>query len=222
MNTLFLFKIQLIIEALRLICYASLVSPDEISSKNVEDLQRRVIGYCGFEATTDLIGLEKSGLFDNNSSFFSKLNFKQKPKFHDIDNTLHCIVQQPRGQPLIQDINRGYDGYVPILHRLVQHGLRGNWEKGCPVNKLLNKMKVPHEIHGDAPLLESSNVQRKVLVFVIGGITQTEISLFAEMGKIIFKNRYDFHVGSTEITTGNELIKAVCPCVASKSVKGRL
>lgn len=209
-----------VVEALRLLCFASLVSPDEINAKTVEDIQRRVIGYCGFEATTDLIQLEKSGLFDNDSRFFSKLSFKQKPKFHEIDETLHLLVNTK--DTSVQDINKGYDGYVPILHRLVQHGLRGMWEKGTPIEKLLNKMKIPHAIDGKPLQLENTNIQRKVLVFVIGGVTQTEISLFAEMGKTLFKNRYDFHVGSTEIMTGNELIRSVCPCIASKSVKGRL
>ncbi|KAK8888953.1 Vacuolar protein-sorting-associated protein 33 [Tritrichomonas musculus] len=205
-----------IIEALRLLCFASLVSPDEISAKNVEDLQRRIIGYCGFEATSDLIGLEKSGLFSNDSSFFSKLNFKQTPKFKDLDSTLRLLVPS---QSSFQDINKGYDGYVPIMHRIVQSALFGDWEKGYPVDKLLNKMKIPHEISGTVPQTDTGIQTRKVLVFVIGGITQTEISLFNEMGKTIFKNRYEFHVGSTEITNGRELIESVCPCVAAKSVK---
>ena len=42
---------------------------NEISTKDVNDLQHQIIGHFGFKATTDFLGLEKSGLFDNDASF---------------------------------------------------------------------------------------------------------------------------------------------------------
>lgn len=213
-----LINVNCIVEALRLICYASLVSSDEISTNDVNDLQRQIIGHCGFKATTDFLGLEKSGLFDNDASFMSMIGFSKLPKFKEINKVFRNVDYKNTKEHLTgQDIDKGYNKYVPILHRIVQHGIRGDWENGSPVDRLLTMMRVnPHSVHGKIKD-EDANVKRKVLVFVIGGVTQTEISLFTEMGEKLYRNRIEFHVGSTEIITGNKLIKSVCPHVASKS-----
>lgn len=206
-----------LIEALRLLCFTSLVSSDTILTKTIEDFHRKIINQAGFESTKELIGLEKCGLFDNPSGFLSFIGIGHGPSFSDMNRVLNLVVSQNDSE-LITDIHNGYDGFVPIIHRFVQSGLRGGWKQGEPVEKLLSRLKIPHSVVGDPePQPDYLDKPRKVLVFIIGGVTSTEISLFSEMGTKLFRGRYDFHVGSTNITNGKKLIKSICPSISDKS-----
>ncbi|OHT08758.1 Sec1 family protein [Tritrichomonas foetus] len=211
-----------LIEALRLLCFASIAGSSNIPPKVVEEVQQKIINQCGFSATQDLISLEKAGLLTCETGMFSNISFKSKVTIKDINSALNVLVAHESNDndddKQNQDIQNGYDGYVPIIHRLVQHALRGKWVQGSQTTKLMNKLGIPYKVVGNPEQAEDKiNKPRKVLVFVIGGVTPTEICLFNEMSKVLFRDKYEFHVGTTNVTNGQKLIKSICPVIAEKS-----
>ena len=204
-----------IVEALRLLCLISLAFPSNISTKDYEQIQKRIINQCGFRATSDLLTLENSGFFPLDFGLISKLNINTPLSFSEKKDLLNLIVSDLSST----DIQQGYDRYVPLIHRLVQGGLNGKWNKGEIIDKVLSKMNVPHQVFNN---FENQTVDQnvpasKVLVFIIGGATLTEISLFEEMGRIIFNNSFEFYVGTTNVINGPKIIKSTCPYIAKKS-----
>lgn len=144
------------------------------------------------------------------------------------------------------DIEKGYDSTVPLIHRIVQTGLNGQWyNQSSPIMKMMKTMGLNPTVYGPTPVddfdkgdessenikLNSNSEQfehdykkssnnrnrpKRVLVFVIGGVTSTEVQLFVQMGKIIFNDKYEFYVASTNVTYGTKLIQSICPVINSK------
>ncbi|KAH0789902.1 Sec1 family protein [Histomonas meleagridis] len=211
-------------DALRLLCLTSVISRG-VPSSVLSDTQNRLISKYGTAIVKDLINLGNAGLLVNEQSLFEKSKY---PKFQTLDETLKLVFQEPQiikdenGTIEHTDVESGYDTYVPILLRLVQAGISGKWEKGTPVEKLMCQMGVDHQIHGQEwvrKVTAEGLAPKRILVFVIGGVTATEVMLLHQMGKIIFKGEVDIHVGSTNITTGKKLINQVCPTIAKGAPK---
>ncbi|OHS95611.1 Sec1 family protein [Tritrichomonas foetus] len=221
--------------AIRLFCFAS-VATRGLSKQTIADFQRRLISKFGFDVVQDLINLEKAGFLTPSLSIMDHFMKSNKPKFNNINTVLKILYKDP---PTTPDIEKGYDNYVPILHRLVQAGVNGQWEGETQVSKLMGQMDIPvkvsslsgNNLNNTLPSDSSLNNlnkatennskinkgTEKILVFVIGGVTSTEVQLFRKMGKILFNGKYDFHVGSTSITHGVDLVKSICPFIQSKT-----
>ena len=52
------------------------------------------------------------------------------------------------------------------------------------------------------------------MVFVIGGMTQSEISLIRSLGPKKHGGSIIFYLGTTSILTGKRLINEICPTIA--------
>jgi hypothetical protein len=100
---------------------------------------------------------------------------------------------------------------VPLLVRLVQSGLQqpGQWAKGGGVDSILNDFKIQYVVY--APDELGNPPTRKVLVFVIGGVTESEASLFHQMGSILFDDKVEFHIASTNLTSGRRIVGEISP-----------
>ena len=204
--------------ALRLLCLTSVTSRG-VPASVLNDTQNRLIAKYGAAVVRDIINLGNAGLLVGEQSMFGK---SKHPKFATIDETLKLVFQQPQvryddnGMVEHMDVEGGYDTYAPILVRLVQAGIDGKWERGTPVERLMCQMGVAHQIHGEGWARKQTAdgyAPKRILVFVVGGITATEMVLLHQMGKIIFKGEVEIHAGSTNVTTGKKLIKQVCPTI---------
>ncbi|KAH0788918.1 Sec1 family protein [Histomonas meleagridis] len=222
-NTELLLKMmnrQTTVDALRLLCIMS-VSYGGISNNLLTDFQRRLIGQHGYKSVEDLLNLEKSGLLTKTASIFSR---NTRIKFKRINEVLKLVFNEPQvtydeeGNKVRVDIETGYDTYVPILLRLIQRGLNNEWNaRNSEVDKLMTQMNIPHKVIGEEPIVkydENGVVPKRVLVYVIGGVTATETLLMREMGKILFEGNVVFHVGSTNVTNGKKLISSLCPNIS--------
>ena len=204
------------LQALRLLSFASVTS-NGLSKALIIDFQKRLMNQFGIDVVSDLINLEKAGLVTQSLSLVENIKSIKKPKFSKLDSVLKLIYKKPPETP---DLEKGYDNYVPILVRLVQTAINGEWEGQTEVAQLLNRLEIPLKIENSPnEPTNKSNSPQKVLVFVIGGVTSTEVQLFKSMGEIIFNGQYDIHVGSTNITHGIDMIRSLCPFINSKSEK---
>lgn len=211
---------QSTLESLRLLCFMS-VTYNGIPSNVLQKFQRRLVDEYGYKVAKDLLNLEKSGLLIKMSKVFHRNNLPKLTKINSILNIIlngeKEILYDEDGNPIDNpDIGSGYDTYVPILLRFIQKGLENEWESDKLTEKLLTQMKIPHKVIGEEPVTKYDTngvVPKRVLVFVIGGITVTESLLLRQMGKILFNDSVEFHVGSTGIINGKSLIKSVCPTI---------
>lgn len=199
-------------EALRLACLYSVTSRG-IPSKILNEITRRLIGKFGKGIIQDLIGLDTSDLLKLEAPFFER---SKKPSFSSINSILRNVFNSPQikydqeGNIIGHaDIERGYDTYVPILLRLLQYGVKDDWKEGSPVSNLMDQMGIEHKTY----CKDHDKITKRVLLFVVGGITTTESILIKQMGEILFDEKVEFHVGSTGIINGKRFINSVCPMI---------
>jgi len=221
------------LDALRMICLTAQMS--KVDSSFFNDLSRRLIGSLGFEFAEDLQAMEKAGLLgDINGGMlnlsqlkakFSQKNsmggFTGKASFTEVRDFFKLLIEQdnnfkaihPEDDPV--GLAEGYAGYVPLLTRLVEKALTSDVPGLIKLTEMLKRMKIPFEEHGRKSLQRRTADGRPIkryLVFVIGGITATELLNFRRLGKAIDPNGgVEFHIGSTSITSGRKLLKDVCP-----------
>ena len=210
------------LDAIRLMCLNSVIS-NGLSQKVISDFQNILINKFGSNVIQDINNLKRAGLLVANSSFFDK---QKQPKFSTINNEFKLVVDsslvtdEVEGTSRHTDIEAGYDSYVPLLLRIIQFSLDNQLNNETPISKLLNQMKINYHIYGEEWVRKVSNngyEPKRVLVFIIGGITATEILLLRQMGKIIFNGSVEFHIGSTNIINSKRLLKSLCPTI-SKSM----
>lgn len=204
-------------EALRLACLYSVIS-NGVPAKFMNEICRRLIGKFGKEIIQDLIGLDTSGLLKLESSFFERI---KALSFSSINNELNLVFNTPQykydneGKTIgYGDIERGYDTYVPILLRLLQRGVTDGWEEGSSISNLMNQMGIEHKTYcNNSKATTTTEGKKRVLLFVVGGITMTESILIKQMGENLFDGNIEFHVGSTGIINGKRFINSLCPLI---------
>jgi hypothetical protein len=211
-----LMAINRVIRALQLFCMSSVIYRG-VDKSDLITMQQKLVAQFGLTAVKDVAALERCGLLATRTGWmsFGKLDFAK------VRSTFRLFVErdeEPRDESEWDDVDPVYgSGYVPLLVRLVETGLRGMWQKGGEIDKLLDQMGIKdRSVHGEAPLDEGAGVAKKVLVFVIGGVTESEAWIFHVLGKIVFRDQVEFHVGSTGTVTGAKLIRDVCPSLAKQ------
>lgn len=212
------------LDAVRIMCLNSIVF-NGLSQKVFTEFQNNLINKFGSGVIKDINNLKRAGLLVSNSTFFEK---QKQPKFSSINNEFKLVVESSLvadeidGTFVHTDIEAGYDSYVPLLLRIIQLSLDNQFNGETPVSKLLNQMKINYNITGEEWVRKISNngyEPKRVLVFVIGGITTTETLLLHQMEKVIFNGSVEFHVGSTNIISSKKLLKNLCPTIAKSATK---
>jgi hypothetical protein len=200
-----------VIDAVRLLCLYSQLT-DGLSTKQYLDFLRRLIGNVGPEIIkyekSGLLKMEKSGPLQFFSQVFSGTDFYQAAKHFNLMLKDLRIKVDADGNEMPADVGAAYDKYVPLL---VQSGLQqpGEWAKGGAVDSILNDFKIQHAVH--VPVELGTPPTRKVLVFVIGGVTESEASIFHQMGSILFDDKVEFHIASTNLTSGRRIVAEISP-----------
>jgi hypothetical protein len=207
-----------VVDAVRLLCLYSQLT-DGVSKKRYLDFLRRLIGNVGPEAAAEIIKYEKCGLLKMGKSWplrflfqlFSGTDFHQAAKHFNLVLEDLEVKTDADGNEGPADVGAAYDRYVPLLVRLVQSGLQQpeEWAKGGSINTILNKFDIQHAVH--APEELGRPPTRKVLVFVIGGVTESEASIFHQMGSILFDDKVEFHIASTNLTSGRRIVAEISP-----------
>ena len=218
-------------EIIRIFCLASVIKHG-LPSSPLHSFWLRLVERFGIEFLNDIENLSRVGLLCSQGSVVNQIASVAKTitnvakKFATLQimldsfNDKFQLINKERNNELIvkqfnyDDLGSFYDGYVPLSTRLIQLALSNDPEYINTRLKLLQEIGVPFKmpplnIYDTNP--ENNNTIKKVLIFVIGGITNSEISLIREMGKRIFQGTIEFYIGSTSIITSRSLIQEVIP-----------
>lgn len=205
-----------VVDGLRLLCLYSQVT-NGVDSRLYGDVVRRIIGAVGIHAAQELLKFDKCGLLRLDTGLLAKLRFKPPSRWEPISKYFNCVLKEnlekkdEEGNDLgPADVGEPYDKYVPLLVRIVQAGLEKRWNDP-QVNSAFDQLQLPRGYHTTKEDEGAKDERRKVLVFVIGGITESEAGIFHQLGSVLFDDKVEIHLGSTSITTGQRLITDIAP-----------
>lgn len=175
--------------ALRLIFLESQVSVNH-SKSCVQKIQKEICAEFGIAAQEVFITLEKLRL----------LSSTQYPGWKDILKTLNVYeLDDPLGET--------YNGcIVPMSVRLVQKATQNDWTS---FSKPFEERGVPLATSGE-PVSHTEDT-RRVLVFFVGGVTMSEVTVIRQLGRKVFNNQVHYLVGSTDTITTKKFMKQICP-----------
>ena len=196
-------------EIIRLYCIMSQVN-NGLPTNIYNFLIKRLISHFGFnflntleefETLKLIIPQKPTNLFDKNINSFQNLskNFNLLPKDQTIESKkLFCT----------EDIGNSYDGYIPLISRITQSCINGDIESN-EKQKILNFYGIDMKFNK----IDLKNISiephpvKKILVFIIGGITTSELLSLREVGKKLFQGSIDINIGSTTIINSNNFLK---------------
>ena len=210
-------------ESLRLLCITSTIgrglSTNFLFTEGLSNTIRRIlIQRFGFDILDDIEYLEKTHLLEPQTPMYNiakKIN--DLPSYEKLMKEFKLMVD-PKDDT---DLGGAYGGYVPLLVRIVEYITKG--ELNRPKSNLLAKNRTPYVappkakktfLIGKKHVEGDKSVVRKVMVFVIGGMTQSEISLIRSLGPKKHGGSIIFYLGTTSILTGKRLINEICPTIA--------
>ncbi|KAH0795850.1 Sec1 family protein [Histomonas meleagridis] len=199
-------------EAIRQYCIECIYNRG-LSKKKLHLIRRRIIERFGMKAFDDILNLEKVNLLTNKVPFYDLFS-KHLPTWEQTKKLFNLMVSPDKKD----DFGSFYDGgYVPLICRLVEETVLG--KIGHTKKWFLEKNQTPFS----TPPIDFSNFfknkeanksqNQKIMVFVIGGVVPTEVSIIKSMGLKLFQGAIDFYVGATSVTSGKALVRELCPTV---------
>lgn len=181
--------------ALRILIIDSLFCYKRGLTKIYPSIQNEVLAEFGSKALEGLMNLDILKLI-------SSENFGWD--FDSIVNKLNLFCEEPQ-----TDLSIATFGFTPIS--------TGICEK-IATNTISDVQYLfPNTVTGAKMNISGENVEidetehRRILVFFVGGVTQTEVSFLKEMEVAKFDGKVQFIIGSTDSIGGNELIEELCP-----------
>ena len=214
------------LDALRMTCLTYQIGKSDPAF--FSEIARRFIGKFGYSFSEDLQALEKGGLieFSSTSPFTSiKSKFTQKasgkPSWSEIRDFFNLRLDMDDNMKALNPdedphgLAEGYNGYVPLMIRLVEKVLTCDRPQMIKLLDMAKKMKIEFAEHGKKSVQRRTSDGKPIkryLVFVVGGVTATEVMNFRRLGKALDPSGgVEFHIGSTSLTTGRKLLQDVCP-----------
>ena len=164
---------------LRMICLESLVHGG-IKNKLFEQIKKDIINIYGFQEIFLLQNLEKLNIFKNyesSSNIYNDLNKKLKLINESVD------INNPN------DSSYAYNGYCPIIIRLIEKALSKGWSN---IKDVLNK--IPGEFNypeNESEIIENNPTNKKFILLVfVGGITYGELAAIRYLNKIMDDKKF--------------------------------
>lgn len=204
-------------DTIRLYCLCSVIGRG-LEPKIATLIRRILLDRFGFDALDDIEYLERTRLLYPQPQFYeiAKL-WNNIPAYDRFNKEFNIMKDPPVPDPEIDD---AYGGYVPLLVRLVQAIVDGKMtiarKKLLTTNRTVYsppQQNTKRTLFSKQPEFDKSIV-RKIMVYVIGGMTSSEISMIRSLGQKKYKGSVEFYLGTTSILTGRRLVNEVCPCIA--------
>lgn len=205
-------------EALRLYCLLS-VFHRGLSYSTSSSIRRKYINKYGFDFIQHVSDLNMCGLLKQEVPTWQFWE-PHLPEYSDLAKAFKLKAEKDAKD----DLGFAYDGYVPLSVRLVQSvtcqpGDSMHISSGSK-QRLLEKMNCPYigPADDDRGSIfrrrrdDDKPTTKRIMVFFVGGITESEIGLIHEMGRVFFQGSVEFYIGSTSIITGKRFMHEVCPC----------
>ena len=182
--------------AIRLICLQSAVGKP-LKKKIIETIEKEIFSEFGEEASESLITLEKLKLLSTNQY----IDFAQLSK--------QLSLFESTGVEGDDELLNVCCNYVPLTVRLIQKATTNDWP-GKWV-KPFEEKSFPLEKYGEQTKQNSEDEIRHILVFFVGGITLSEMLYIRELEKLVFQDKVQFIIGSTDIINNTKLVNQICP-----------
>ena len=173
-------------------------------------VRRRLVERFGLPVIGDILKMERSKVMYQEPPPWNLL----APRLPDWDSLKSKFKLQVDKDDK-EDIGMFFDGFVPLICRLVQLVCSGK-SFSMAQTRLLTKNNTPF---AGAEKVETAHENKRVMVFVIGGLTETEISCIRALGRIFYQGTYEFYLGTTSILSGKKLIEELCPSIVSNLAK---
>lgn len=236
-------------ETVREFCLASLCL-NGVPSTPFNGFITRMMQRFGMDIINDLVNLRNIGMLDMSHGLIQKVKdkimhirmanqnstfdlYKEIPKELYIEGNAKDEAQKAEisrkldefmQKSFDEDIFEYFDGYAPFSARVVQcsidHRLgRLERQKGRNIEQYMNENLIRFEI---PPRKEEEvpETNRKILVFIIGGVSLSEVAAISNLGKKFWGGKsIDITVGSTSIVTGKRLIQEIVPKVAQADLE---
>ena len=200
-------------EALRLYCIAS-QSRGGLPGNIIIPFRNKLIARFGLSFVKYLEQMEKIGLLTQQRTIL----FVPIPRAFSFSSSasLFGLLPKNSNQDVVDDFNNKdigsfYDGYVPLTARLVQQATEGPITKSSYL-KAFDALNIKYKVKTvvDQPFAEEPDV-KKILVFIIGGMTYSESIAIREIGNRIYSGGVEYYIGSTSIISANRFLKEMCP-----------
>lgn len=198
-------------DAIQMLILSSVTS-DGIPISTLKRFEEQLLSLVGFDFVRDWIRLQAGGLIT------SRTFMKFGSRFSSLMRELKLLIDDEKAPT-----NDFYAGYYPITARLVEGALKTGWGPSSVCAKAMKNFDIElntYKIDEQQPPKKSGDGKpfRRVLVFVVGGMTITEMSIFEKMGQQLFNDNaeftYEFHCGSTDLITGARLVETICPSLS--------
>lgn len=112
------------------------------------------------------------------------------------------LLNENVNQERPDDLAYTYSGYAPITARLVEHALaKGTWKNIKEIDRIPGYKA--HEVRGS---MSDHNKKRAVLVYIVGGVTYSEISAFRYVANYLDK---EIIIATTHMINSKKIIESV-------------
>ena len=188
-------------DALRLICMESAACVNH-SQKFVQSVQREILAEFGSQALPSILNLEKIGLLSSSKFYY---------EWNKLRNNMELLAFKDDNKGFKDWIFNPLNGYCPLTVRLASNAKEENVEP----SQYLTSPQVRMTVTGKKPpFVEGST--RRILVFVIGGVTLSEAGIIRDIG-LRSEGKYEFIIGSTDQINGKQFIHQICPFLDSQN-----
>lgn len=161
------------------------------TSRNFETLHKEIVDAYGVGFVNTLFNLEKAGLFinkDDKESNFDLVNLNNlinyKKTFEILDENVHLKTER--------DVSTCYNGYIPILVRIIETILQNSPKD--------TSLSVKYQDDQNKQLFSQ---QDGVLVFIVGGVSYSEISCLQRLAS---QNNKNMMICTTNMINSKSLV----------------
>ncbi len=180
-------------KVLRLLCMISLTEGG-IRDKQYKHFKQEVIQNYGFQHLVTLHNLDKMGLLTKHGN--------QKSNWDRIKKAF-SLVQEDINMDAPTDACYVHAGMAPLVARLVEKGLKGEWDRMADnMDKYLPGKTIRSKQTKKIP--DPKTKKQFHLVYLIGGVTRAEVSAIRFIGK---KLKKEIVVCTSQMLNGNSLMK---------------
>jgi hypothetical protein len=202
------------IESMRQYCLMS-VAQRGLSSGMLETLSRRLVQRFGLAMIDDLLKMQRGSLlYEQVPGYMFWAD--RLPAWEDLRK--HFELQVDPKAP--NDLGGSFEGWVPLICRII-HMIAIGKRFTSTQKSLLEKNKTPY-LQPDTRTRREDDEKaskRRIMVFVIGGLTETEISLIRQISELC-QGTCEFYLGTTSILTGKHLVRELAPTMV-KALKAQ-
>ncbi|EAY04600.1 Sec1 family protein [Trichomonas vaginalis G3] len=173
----------------------------------------------------NIIKLKQNTVFELYKEIPKELLIEDRIKDESLRNEINQKLNNFMAESFKSDIYEFFDGYAPFSARLVQKSIdhrlgKYDKQKQLKVEQYLQENQIKFEYQINPNKKQNVEDNKKVIVFIIGGISLSEVSAISDLAKKFWGGKQiEITVGSTSILTGKRLIRECVPRVAKADIE---